>query len=109
MKAKKVKVVKVLLEPKNKMRDKKGRVWEGMNKDAAKPNKFRKIKTIEVRANLPKHLIKRTERHEEAELKEMDKGKKYKVAHKIALKKESKPIKGVHFIEHKATKTKRSK
>ena len=55
-----MKKVKVLLEPKSKMKDKKGRTWEGMNKMAAKPNKFKKIKTIEVRNNLPKHLIKET-------------------------------------------------
>jgi hypothetical protein len=84
------------------MRDEKGRVWMGMNEKAAKPNKFRKIKTEEVRKDLPKHIRKPTERHEYIEQQLMKKGDSYKQAHKIALKKEKKPVKGVRFVERKA-------
>ena len=96
-------IVKVYLEPRRKMRDKEGRLWEGMNSQAAKPNKFRKIKTIEVRDDLPKHLIERTERHEYAEQQLMRrKHLSYKSAHKRALKLERKPIPGIKFVNIKA-------
>lgn len=98
-----MKTVKVILEPKKKMRDKKGRHWLGMNKDAAKPNSFREIKTEEVLKSRPKRLRAQTERHEYVEQKEMDKGRKYKAAHKVALKKEKKPIPRVKFKEIKKT------
>lgn len=62
---------------------------------AAKPNSFRKIKTIEVSKAQPKRLQLQTARHELIEQREMERGKTYKPAHKDALKKEKKPIPGV--------------
>jgi hypothetical protein len=89
--------VKVYLKPKSKMTDKKGRQWLGMNPEAAKPNKFRKIKHIEVSKAQSKKLQARTARHEYIEEQLMKHGKTYKQAHKVALKKDKKPVKGVKF------------
>ena len=102
-----MKKVKVILEPKSKMKDKLHRQWMGMNKMAAKPNKFHKITTEEVDKTLPKHIRVPTERHEYIEEQLMKKGLSYKSAHKIALKKEKHPIKGVKFVEIKSKSKKK--
>ena len=76
-------------EPKEKMDG-----WMGMNEKAAKAEHFGKIKLkkndVLVKKTLPSLIKKRTIRHEEVEDELMRKGKKYKAAHKVALKAEKK-------------------
>jgi len=96
------KIVKVLLESKKRMTDKKGRHWLGNNPGSEKATSFRKTKNIVTLKSQPKKLRTRTERHEYIEWQKEKQGKSYPVSHKIALKKEKKPIKGVKFVERKS-------
>lgn len=98
--------VKVLLEPKKKMHG-----YMGMNKHAAKKLHFpEKVSKPMVKKTLRKKVRHDTEKHEYIEDGLIKRGMNYKPAHKIALKREKKPLKGVQFVEVKAkTKKKRKR
>lgn len=99
-----MKKVIVKLVPREKMRNKKGDLYMGENPEAEKHTNFRHTKTEIVRDDLSKRKRKQVEKHEYKEWTKEKEGKSQKTAHRIAVKAEKKPMKGVKFIEKKIKK-----